>query len=124
MCTVKSNVLIIVFLCSSDFPDEIDSFTIEICNGAKRAKPTPVCRTSVLLDRLTNGSVSDEWYPLISAANQSKSTEMGSIRARAQFISETLMPIEEYSPLKEVGSLKIIGDTFTFVVFNMSEVLK
>ncbi|XP_072166602.1 ras GTPase-activating protein 1-like [Diadema setosum] len=100
-----------------DFPDEIDSFTIDICNGAKRAKPIPVCRTTVLLDRLTNGSVSDEWYPLISAANQSRSSEMGSIRARAQFISETLMPIEEYSPLKEL----IFEDADYQTIFALEE---
>ncbi|XP_033127219.1 ras GTPase-activating protein 1-like [Anneissia japonica] len=84
-----------------DFPDDIDSFTIDVCNGSKKAKAIPVCRTTVLLEKLPSGQSVDDWYPLISVASQSKG-EMGSIRAKIQFVQELLMPLEEYKGLKEL----------------------
>ncbi|XP_022105967.1 ras GTPase-activating protein 1-like [Acanthaster planci] len=84
-----------------DFPDDIDSFTIDIFNGAKRAKPIPLCRTTLLLVQLPNGVVVDQWYTLIALTSQGRG-EMGSIRTRAQFLQETLMPLEEYRSLQEL----------------------
>ena len=94
----------------SDFPDDIDSFTIDVFNGAKRAKPIPLCRTTLLLERLPNGVVVDQWYQLIALTSQGRG-EMGSIRTRAQFLQETLMPLEEYKSLQEVRAI------FVFPVF-------
>ena len=51
---------------------------------------------------LPNGHVVDDWYPLIVVGAQGRG-EMGSLRVRAQFLQETLMPLEEYKALKDVS---------------------
>ncbi len=46
----------------------------------------------------------DDWFPLVAAAPNMKG-EMGSIRLKAQYIHEVVMPLEEYTSLKEVQIL-------------------
>ena len=103
----------------SDFPDDIDSFTIDVFNGAKRAKPVPLCRTTLLLERLPNGVVVDQWYQLIALTSQGRG-EMGSIRTRAQFLQETLMPLEEYNSLQEVQTTFLVSVFFFFFLFLLN----
>ncbi|XP_038073603.1 ras GTPase-activating protein 1-like [Patiria miniata] len=99
-----------------DFPDDIDSFTIDVFNGAKRAKPIPLCRTTLLLERLPNGVVVDQWYQLIALTSQGRG-EMGSIRTRAQFLQETLMPLEEYHSLQEL----VLGDSDYHFIYALED---
>ncbi|XP_033634432.1 ras GTPase-activating protein 1-like [Asterias rubens] len=99
-----------------DFPDDIDSFTIDVFNGAKRAKPVPLCRTTLLLERLPNGVVVDQWYQLIALTSQGRG-EMGSIRTRAQFLQETLMPLEEYNSLQEL----VLGDSDYHFIYALED---
>lgn len=99
-----------------DFPDEIDSFTIDVCNGAKRTKSIPICRTTQLLEVLPNGHVVDDWYPLIVVGAQGRG-EMGSLRVRAQFLQETLMPLEEYKALKDL----ILQDSDFQMIYALEE---
>lgn len=99
-----------------DFPDDIDSFTLDIYNGAKRAKSVPIFRATVLLHRLPNGQFLDEWYPLLNVSTTLRG-DTGSIRARAQYLQETLMPLKEYEPLKDL----ILNDPDYQTIFALEE---
>lgn len=56
-----------------------------------------------LLNRLQKGQMIDEWFPLSSHVPL-KGIEPGSLRVRARYSVEKIMPEEEYSEFKEVGS--------------------
>ena len=56
------------------------------------------------LNRLQKGQMIDEWFPLSSHVPL-KGIEPGSLRVRARYSMEKIMPEEEYSEFKEVGSL-------------------
>lgn len=75
-----------------------------------------------LLNRLQKGQMIDEWFPLSSHVPL-KGIEPGSLRVRARYSVEKIMPEEEYSEFKEVGS----GFSFLLLlhnVFNFAAVLK
>lgn len=54
------------------------------------------------LNRLQKGQMIDEWFPLSSHVPL-KGIEPGSLRVRARYSMEKIMPEEEYSEFKEVG---------------------
>lgn len=54
------------------------------------------------LHRLIKGQMIDEWFPL-SSHIPLKGIEPGSLRVRARYSMEKIMPEEEYSEFKEVG---------------------
>lgn len=53
------------------------------------------------LNRLQKGQMIDEWFPLSSHVPL-KGIEPGSLRVRARYSVEKIMPEEEYSEFKEV----------------------
>lgn len=53
------------------------------------------------LNRLQKGQMIDEWFPLSSHVPL-KGIEPGSLRVRARYAMEKIMPEEEYSEFKEV----------------------
>lgn len=53
------------------------------------------------LNRLQKGQMIDEWFPLSSHVPL-KGIEPGSLRVRARYCVEKIMPEEEYSEFKEV----------------------
>jgi len=55
------------------------------------------------LNRLQKGQMIDEWFPLSSHVPL-KGIEPGSLRVRARYSMEKIMPEEEYSEFKEVGA--------------------
>lgn len=55
------------------------------------------------LNRLQKGQMIDEWFPL-SSHIPLKGIEPGSLRVRARYSVEKIMPEEEYSDLKEARS--------------------
>lgn len=57
------------------------------------------------LNRLQKGQMIDEWFPL-SSHIPLKGIEPGSLRVRARYSVEKIMPEEEYSDLKEVWSFE------------------
>lgn len=57
-----------------------------------------------LLSRLQKGQMIDEWFPLSSHVPL-KGIEPGSLRVRARYSMEKIMPEEEYNEFKEVRIL-------------------
>lgn len=64
------------------------------------------------LSRLQKGHATDEWF-LLSSHIPLKGIEPGSLRVRARYSMEKIMPEEEYSEFKEV--LKLFT---SLIVFN------
>lgn len=56
------------------------------------------------LSRLQKGHATDEWF-LLSSHIPLKGIEPGSLRVRARYSMEKIMPEEEYSEFKEVFKL-------------------
>lgn len=59
-----------------------------------------------LLSRLQRGQMIDEWFQLSSHVPL-KGIEPGSLRVRARYSMEKIMPEEEYNEFKEVRILSI-----------------
>lgn len=57
------------------------------------------------LNRLQKGQMIDEWFPLSSHVPL-KGIEPGSLRVRARYGMEKIMPEEEYVEFKEVWTTK------------------
>lgn len=58
------------------------------------------------LNRLQKGQMIDEWFPLSSHVPL-KGIEPGSLRVRARYTVEKIMPEEEYSEFKEVCRIQM-----------------
>lgn len=56
------------------------------------------------LSRLQKGHATDEWF-LLSSHIPLKGIEPGTLRVRARYCMEKIMPEEEYSEFKEVCKL-------------------
>ncbi|XP_023933304.1 ras GTPase-activating protein 1 [Lingula anatina] len=88
-----------------DIPQDIYSFTVIVHNKGRRSKDTEVLFKTVLLNELNQGEYQEEWYCLSPTAVQAvkgRNEEMGSIRVKCKFLHEIIMPINEYSSLKEL----------------------
>lgn len=60
-----------------------------------------------LLSRMQRGQMIDEWFPLSSHVPL-KGIEPGSLRVRARYSLERIMPEEEYNEFKEVRVVVVI----------------
>lgn len=71
------------------------------------------------LSRLQKGHATDEWF-LLSSHIPLKGIEPGSLRVRARYSMEKIMPEEEYSEFKEVlfTSLIIFDRTNKYLTFK------
>ena len=58
-------------------------------------------QTTLELGDLKSGDYIDEWYSL-QPVNVASRGDMGSIRIKARYLHEVIMPPEEYTTLKEV----------------------
>lgn len=67
------------------------------------------------LSRLQKGHATDEWF-LLSSHIPLKGIEPGSLRVRARYSMEKIMPEEEYSEFKEV--FKLFTRLFTFKIIK------
>ncbi|KAI8501698.1 Ras GTPase-activating protein 1 [Branchiostoma belcheri] len=107
---------------AKDLPREVESFTLLLCSRARRSKDAVVdqllvaasvilvpsavenlgVRASVFvpLSKLPNGQYVDEWYPVIPESPYKG--DMGSIRIRAHYRSQLVLPLEEYAGLKQL----------------------
>lgn len=80
--------------------DLICTSSIYIALGVTiRSRPLVFMRCQ--LNRLQKGQMIDEWFPLSSYVPL-KGIEPGSLRVRARYSMEKIMPEEEYSEFKEV----------------------
>ncbi|CAG7721745.1 unnamed protein product, partial [Allacma fusca] len=69
------------------------------CSPGKRAKDSEVAEVTIDLNSLTNGEEKEEWYSL---SGITPIGEWGALRLKIRYIHDLIMPLEEYSPLKEL----------------------
>uniref|UniRef100_A0A673WVP9 Ras GTPase-activating protein 1 n=1 Tax=Salmo trutta TaxID=8032 RepID=A0A673WVP9_SALTR len=80
-------------------------FEISLSNKTKKSKESDILFMRCQLSRLQKGQMIDEWFPLSSHVPL-KGIEPGSLRVRARYSMEKIMPEEEYSEFKELILLK------------------
>lgn len=84
-----------------DLSSEINRFEISLSNKTKKSKESDILFMRCQLNRLHKGQMIDEWFPLSSHVPL-KGIEPGSLRVRARYSMEKIMPEEEYSEFKEM----------------------
>ncbi|XP_041093871.1 ras GTPase-activating protein 1-like isoform X1 [Polyodon spathula] len=84
-----------------DLSSEINRFEISLSNKTKKSKDPDILFMRCQLSRLQKGQMIDEWFPL-SSHIPLKGIEPGSVRVRARYSMEKIMPEEEYSEFKEL----------------------
>ncbi|KAM9446340.1 ras GTPase-activating protein 1 isoform 1-T1 [Clarias gariepinus] len=84
-----------------DLSSEINRFEISLSNKTKKSKESDILFMRCLLSRLQRGQMIDEWFQLSSHVPL-KGIEPGSLRVRARYSMEKIMPEEEYNEFKEV----------------------
>ncbi|KAL5004180.1 hypothetical protein ScPMuIL_017636 [Solemya velum] len=82
-----------------DIPSDVDQFTVHVYNQGKRSKHTQIAFVTVFLNEIKGNDCADKWYQLQPSSTAFR-TEMGSIRIRARYLHEIIMPQEEYASLK------------------------
>ncbi|KAJ8286714.1 hypothetical protein GJAV_G00042450 [Gymnothorax javanicus] len=88
-----------------DLSSEINRFEISLSNKTKKSKESDILFMRCQLNRLQRGQMIDEWFPL-SSHIPLKGIEPGSLRVRARYSMEKIMPEEEYSEFKELVLLR------------------
>lgn len=84
-----------------DLSSEINRFEISLSNKTKKSKENDILFMRCQLNRLQKGQMIDEWFPLSSYVPL-KGIEPGSLRVRARYSVEKIMPEEEYNEFKEI----------------------
>ncbi|KAI1900422.1 hypothetical protein AGOR_G00049780 [Albula goreensis] len=84
-----------------DLSSDINRFEISLSNKTKKSKESDILFMRCQLNRLQKGQLSDEWFPL-SSHIPLKGIEPGTLRVRARYSMEKIMPEEEYSEFKEL----------------------
>ncbi|XP_029429562.1 ras GTPase-activating protein 1 isoform X3 [Rhinatrema bivittatum] len=84
-----------------DLSSDINRFEISLSNKTKRNKDPDILFMRCQLNRLQRGHTTDEWF-LLSSHIPLKGIEPGSLRVRARYSMEKIMPEEEYSEFKEL----------------------
>uniref|UniRef100_A0A667ZFB5 RAS p21 protein activator 1 n=1 Tax=Myripristis murdjan TaxID=586833 RepID=A0A667ZFB5_9TELE len=83
-----------------DLSSDINRFEISLSNKTKKSKESDILFMRCQLNRLQKGQMIDEWFPLSSHVPL-KGIEPGSLRVRARYSMEKIMPEEEYNEFKE-----------------------
>lgn len=99
-----------------DLSSEINRFEISLSNKTKKSKENDILFMRCQLSRLQKGQMIDEWFPLSSHVPL-KGIEPGSLRVRARYSVEKIMPEEEYNEFKEI----ILQKEF-YVVYALAHV--
>ncbi|KAJ8380612.1 hypothetical protein SKAU_G00013900 [Synaphobranchus kaupii] len=84
-----------------DLSSDINRFEISLSNKTKKSKESDILFMRCQLNRLQKGQLIDEWFPL-SSHIPLKGIEPGTLRVRARYSMEKIMPEEEYSEFKEL----------------------
>ncbi|KAJ7398448.1 RAS p21 protein activator 1 [Pitangus sulphuratus] len=87
-----------------DLSSDINRFEISLSNKTKKSKDPDILFMRCQLSRLQKGHATDEWFQLSSHVPL-KGIEPGSLRVRARYSMEKIMPEEEYSEFKEDRTL-------------------
>ncbi|XP_067664824.1 ras GTPase-activating protein 1-like isoform X1 [Haliotis asinina] len=94
-----------------DIPNDIETFSVTLYNKVKRAKETKVAEVQIRLSELDSLDQVDDWFTLRPASPNIKG-EMGNIRLKAHYLHEIIMPLEEYTSLKEL----LLGDNYENII--------
>ncbi|XP_064260493.1 ras GTPase-activating protein 1 isoform X1 [Passer domesticus] len=84
-----------------DLSSDINRFEISLSNKTKKSKDPDILFMRCQLSRLQKGHATDEWFQLSSYVPL-KGIEPGSLRVRARYSMEKIMPEEEYNEFKEL----------------------
>uniref|UniRef100_A0A672TRU6 Ras GTPase-activating protein 1 n=1 Tax=Strigops habroptila TaxID=2489341 RepID=A0A672TRU6_STRHB len=84
-----------------DLSADINRFEISLSNKTKKSKDPDILFMRCQLSRLQKGHATDEWFQLSSHVPL-KGIEPGSLRVRARYSMEKIMPEEEYNEFKEL----------------------
>nr|DBA23418.1 TPA: hypothetical protein GDO54_014332 [Pyxicephalus adspersus] len=84
-----------------DLSPDINRFEISLSNKTKKSKDPDILFMRCQLNRLQKGHAIDEWFQL-SSHIPLKGIEPGSLRVRARYSMEKIMPEEEYNEFKEL----------------------
>ncbi|XP_053154401.1 ras GTPase-activating protein 1 [Hemicordylus capensis] len=84
-----------------DLSSDINRFEISLSNKTKKSKDPDILFMRCQLSRLQKGQATDEWFQL-SSHIPLKGIEPGSLRVRARYSMEKIMPEEEYIEFKEL----------------------
>ncbi|KAM6328076.1 ras GTPase-activating protein 1 isoform 1-T1 [Alca torda] len=84
-----------------DLSSDINRFEISLSNKTKKSKDPDILFMRCQLSRLQKGHATDEWFQLSSHVPL-KGIEPGSLRVRARYSVEKIMPEEEYNEFKEL----------------------
>ncbi|XP_014669624.1 PREDICTED: ras GTPase-activating protein 1-like [Priapulus caudatus] len=84
-----------------EIPADITSYTVTVFSRGKRAKDTAIGQVTTRLTSLPPGEQSEDWHLLAGVCAPSKG-DVGSVRVRAYYQHDVVMPAEEYSGLREV----------------------
>jgi len=86
-----------------DLPSDVDSFKVTIANKARRSKDTEVVQMCQMLSDIQEGEMVEEWYNLNPVGQQGKGEGVaGTLRVKYRYRHEIVMPIAEYSGLREL----------------------
>ncbi|XP_061427028.1 ras GTPase-activating protein 1 isoform X4 [Lethenteron reissneri] len=84
-----------------DLPPDIDVFEIILSNRTKKYKDPDILFMCCPLKRLQNGHLTDEWFQLTSHVPL-RGVEPGSLRVKARYSLEVIMPEDEYADFREL----------------------
>ncbi|XP_021354731.1 ras GTPase-activating protein 1-like [Mizuhopecten yessoensis] len=97
-----------------DIPCDIEDFSIIICNHSRRTKDQDIANITIPVVDVKDTDCYDKWHTL-QALNPTMRSDTGSLRIRARYLHEIIMPEDKYSTLKELilnGDLSNILELF------------
>lgn len=93
-----------------DIPADVTYFKLTLLNKGKRSKDAELAEINVELNRFQSGEEFEDWLHF-SGLTLPIREDWGSVRLRVRFVNELIMPLAEYSPLKDL----ILGDDLEVV---------
>ncbi|XP_034325355.1 ras GTPase-activating protein 1 isoform X2 [Magallana gigas] len=102
-----------------DIPSDIESISISVHNYSKRFIDKeigkPIAQILIPLEEIKSLDLFAKWFSLVPVSPTSRG-EMGSLRIRARYLHEIIMPEDKYSTLKELilnGDLSNLLELFS-----------
>lgn len=93
-----------------DIPADVTYFKLTLINKGKRSKDAELAEINIELSRFQSGEEFEEWLHFTGLSLPLRD-DWGSVRVRVRFVNELIMPMAEYSPLKDL----VLGDDLEVV---------
>lgn len=93
-----------------DIPADVTYFKLILFNKGKRSNDSELAEINIELNRFQSGEEFEEWVHF-SRLTLPIREDWGSVRVRVRFVNELIMPLAEYSPLKDL----LLGDDLEVV---------